>query len=645
VPRLITFGGLALTNGTLPTGIGNPRNRLAILAVLAMSRERGIRREKLAAMFWPESDEERARNALRQALFTLKRDIGAAVVTGATDVRLNVNVLTADVIEFETAVHEGRSEDAAALYAGPFLDGVYLRESPEFERWAEEHRNRLSAEFGRALEKAADNAAACADRLAAVHWWERRSMHDPLSGRVARHYIDALAKAGESERAIRHAAVYSDLVRKELDADPDPEVMGVALRLGQRHTPMSPHNVTQKATISGNVEFENLPDPSLKKPNDTKEFPNVDVGRAITHSSQAEQPPRVRARSRKVGTLILRPEQKGVSLGKWSLLIPIVFAGLLGACLLRRIVPVVRIDLTAEDWRLQAYTQRLEASIISLLDRAHLRVESRTIASIGWEQMRGINTGHVISGRLTLKKDSVHASIGILEASSGREIMRLASTAGPVGSSDQLSRVISDRAVGALAQLRDTVFRVWESGLSQPGGYNAFSMLLLAQHAYNIGNVKLARERCNTISSIEPRFVQGRFWCIERTIPYTAAVAGLDSLLADLGRESLWPYDRAAVNYLFARRARETELVYQAALTMASLAPGSTDAKYRLARAAISTRRGRQAVAALHAAQSMPGSQLSGLSLWLLESEAHKLAGDAEPAHEFLRPEPRIGKR
>ena len=76
MPRLITLGGLSVRNGTVANGLANPRSRLAILAVLAVAGDRGVRREKLAAMFWPESDDEKARNALRQALFTLKRDLG-----------------------------------------------------------------------------------------------------------------------------------------------------------------------------------------------------------------------------------------------------------------------------------------------------------------------------------------------------------------------------------------------------------------------------------------------------------------------------------------------------------------------------------------------------------------------------------------
>src|SRR5687768_11872317 len=223
-------------------------------------------------MFWPESDDEKARNALRQALFTLKRDLGSGEITlGTADLRLNPDVLTADVTEFDAALRADRFEDAAALYEGPFLDGVFLRESPEFERWADEQRIRLAREYDRALEKAAAAAAARGDMRSAATWWERRSAHDPLSGRVARLYMEALAAAGDRERAIRHAAVHAHQVRQELEAEPDAEVLRLADRLretrGQpvtaevpRSEAPSPLEETSQAVPAGGPEATKLVD-------------------------------------------------------------------------------------------------------------------------------------------------------------------------------------------------------------------------------------------------------------------------------------------------------------------------------------------------------------------------------------------------
>ena len=60
--RLRTFGGLSLTGESGPvTGAATQRRKLALLAVLATGRERGVSRDRLLALFWPERDAEHAR--------------------------------------------------------------------------------------------------------------------------------------------------------------------------------------------------------------------------------------------------------------------------------------------------------------------------------------------------------------------------------------------------------------------------------------------------------------------------------------------------------------------------------------------------------------------------------------------------------
>ena len=62
--HLVTFGALGIEadNGATPPRLRPPR--LALLAVLAAAGHRGVSREKLTALFWPDSDEERARHSL-----------------------------------------------------------------------------------------------------------------------------------------------------------------------------------------------------------------------------------------------------------------------------------------------------------------------------------------------------------------------------------------------------------------------------------------------------------------------------------------------------------------------------------------------------------------------------------------------------
>jgi len=146
---LRTFGGLSLTGESGPvTGAATQRRKLALLAVLATGGQRGVSRDRLLALFWSESDAEHARHALTQSLSALRRELGSDdLFLGSADLSLNTAVIESDVAALETALARGELERAAALYIGPFLDGIHLdhaHASPELERWVEAERSSVS---------------------------------------------------------------------------------------------------------------------------------------------------------------------------------------------------------------------------------------------------------------------------------------------------------------------------------------------------------------------------------------------------------------------------------------------------------------------------------------------------------------------
>ena len=57
---------------------------------------------------------------------------------------------------------------------------------------------------------------------------------DPLNAGIAVRLMEALAAAGEREAAIRHAGVYTELVRAELDVGPDACVVEMLTELRRR---------------------------------------------------------------------------------------------------------------------------------------------------------------------------------------------------------------------------------------------------------------------------------------------------------------------------------------------------------------------------------------------------------------------------
>ena len=236
--RLFTFGGLGIEpdDGSTTPRLRPPR--LALLAVLAAAGDRGVSRDRLASLFWPEADEPRARHSLRQARYALRNELGREVIRAAgTVLALDDAAISADIIDFRSALAAGNPARAVELVRGSFLDGFYLAGASTFERWVEEERARVSDATTSALLSMAAEATQRDQRDAAVDWWRRLTLVDPLSGRYALGYLKALAAHGNRAEALAFARQHEVVVRRELEADPDPAIRRLEADLRAMPTP------------------------------------------------------------------------------------------------------------------------------------------------------------------------------------------------------------------------------------------------------------------------------------------------------------------------------------------------------------------------------------------------------------------------
>jgi DNA-binding SARP family transcriptional activator/tetratricopeptide (TPR) repeat protein len=255
--RLRTLGA-ALLEGPegAPAGAGSQRRHIALLAVLAASRQ-GVSRERIVGMLWPESPEERARHALAQLLYTLRRDLGEeAVGGGSAALRLDRTLVSSDIDELEGALERGELERAVDLYRGPFLDGFYLNGCPEFERWVEEERARIAHRIEAAYDRLALRARQGGDRDAEVGWLSRLALLTPLDGRVAVSLVQAMAAGGNRTGALRHARMHEARVRAELGCAPDPALTKLVGELGAEEPLEAPprRSVARRPTVADEAE-------------------------------------------------------------------------------------------------------------------------------------------------------------------------------------------------------------------------------------------------------------------------------------------------------------------------------------------------------------------------------------------------------
>lgn len=228
------LGGCSLerVDGEPHTGRVAQRRRLACLAVVAAAGRSGITRDRLVALLWPESASEPARHRLADTLHVLRAALGEDAVRAIGErVVLDTDAVACDLREFDEAMRRGDAAAAVAAYGGPFLDGFHIPDAPEFERWADGDRERVAHDLARALQSLAEQSEAAGDQGAAVGWWRRLAAHEPYSARVVLRLMRALEAAGDRAGAIRHAALHAALLRDEIDAEPDAEVLSLAERL------------------------------------------------------------------------------------------------------------------------------------------------------------------------------------------------------------------------------------------------------------------------------------------------------------------------------------------------------------------------------------------------------------------------------
>jgi DNA-binding SARP family transcriptional activator len=198
---------------------------LALLSYLAAGSRRGfIRRDTLISLFWGDVDQERARNNLRQSLHHLRRALGEDVLAsrGDDEVGLAEGQFWCDVRAFEEALDAGRQEEALALYRGELLEGFFVSDAPEFERWVDERRAELRGKAATAAWSLAETAEA--ERAAAAGQWARRALSlAPLDEDLVRRVVALLDRLGDRSGAVQEYESFARRLSDELELEPAPE--------------------------------------------------------------------------------------------------------------------------------------------------------------------------------------------------------------------------------------------------------------------------------------------------------------------------------------------------------------------------------------------------------------------------------------
>jgi DNA-binding SARP family transcriptional activator len=126
----------------------------SLLAYLVLSAGTAHRREKLAGLLWPETDEDNARSNLRHALWRIRkaieRDDGVAPCLLTDELAVSFNAGADYWLDAAVLARTGESLadqfDALAAYRGELLPGFY-------DDWVTLERERLEAMFQHKMQR------------------------------------------------------------------------------------------------------------------------------------------------------------------------------------------------------------------------------------------------------------------------------------------------------------------------------------------------------------------------------------------------------------------------------------------------------------------------------------------------------------
>lgn len=186
----------------------------ALLAFLAYHCDRAHPREALIEMLWPWANLDAGRQSLSQALYSLRHQLeppgvpaGTVLVADRSNVQLNPQAMTTDLLEFEGALHaaerasdkaakERELEEAVRLYRGELLPGLY-------EPWIPAEQVRLSERFVSAVVLLAKLLAERGEVAAAISHLRQAIETEPLQEEPYRELMRRLMERGEHGAALK----------------------------------------------------------------------------------------------------------------------------------------------------------------------------------------------------------------------------------------------------------------------------------------------------------------------------------------------------------------------------------------------------------------------------------------------------------
>ena len=222
----------------------------SLLAWLLLNRRKAHARETVAALFWGEQSESRARGCLSTALWRLRQVLepvgtprGTYLIAESTIVGFNcASDYWLDIAAFEDGVKAG-TEDAVACYTGDLLEGFY-------DDWALRERERLRMLYLECLGKMLRRHSEAGGVESALDCGRRILALDPLREDIHREIIRLQVRNGQRALALQQYESCRALLEKELGVEPMEETRALCIDLLSKARNMAPAATNTKARVA-----------------------------------------------------------------------------------------------------------------------------------------------------------------------------------------------------------------------------------------------------------------------------------------------------------------------------------------------------------------------------------------------------------
>lgn len=225
------FGGLCVSRSGERTTRFATQKTAGLLAYLAFYRKRTHLRETLVEILWPEVEPSQGRSRLSTLLSYLRNlleppgvSAGAMVLSDRTTVRLNADLISTDVAQWEAILARAAKstetreqvallEESRALYKGDLLPGYY-------ESWVAQEQPALREKHTDSLHALALGLSKSGEYAAAAGVLDEAITADPYRESLVRLQMRCCAASGRAEAAADAYRRLAERLREDLSAQP-----------------------------------------------------------------------------------------------------------------------------------------------------------------------------------------------------------------------------------------------------------------------------------------------------------------------------------------------------------------------------------------------------------------------------------------